>query len=107
MKLAKIRKDVAERIPATHMPKDFKLDRRGYFLIKTENKKIIVGYCTNSHILKKEIFGTSAEAIYNTMIREKLVGSLQHAAYLGHELARAEAALRSRKKYVQDKGMRF
>ncbi len=97
------------RITATHTPKDFKLDARGYFLIRVDakSKTIHAGYCTNSHVLKKEIIGNNAEEIYNTIIREKLVSSLQHAAYLGSELTHAEHCLKNRKKYVQDEGRKY
>ena len=40
--------------------------------------------------------------IINTVVREKLVSSLQHAGDLGIELYKAELALRYRRKYVQD-----
>lgn len=97
------------KIIATHTPSDFKLDRKGYFLIKIDAKKktIHAGYCTNKHILKKEIIGKNAEETYNTIVREKLVSSLQHAAYLGSELTNAEYCLKNRKRYVQDEGRKY
>lgn len=118
MKLAKIINRIngikggrkgSDKIIATHTPKDFKLDRKGYFLIRIDHKSktIHAGYCTNNHVLKKEIIGRSAEEMYNTIVREKLVSSLQHAAYLGSELTRAEACLKNRKKYVQDEGRKY
>jgi dihydropteroate synthase len=115
MKLAKIINKIngnskcKSRISAVHTPLDFKLDRKGYFLIKIDLKKktIHAGHCSNRHVLKKEIIGKSAEEIYNTIIRKRMVSSLQHAAYLGSELTRAEYCLRSRKKYMQDEGRNY
>ncbi|HLD83998.1 MAG TPA: DUF4346 domain-containing protein [archaeon] len=36
------------------------------------------------------------------MTHENLFSRYDHAAYIGHELARAEACLNSGKRYVQD-----
>jgi dihydropteroate synthase-like protein len=47
--------------------------------------------------------GSTAEAVMAEILKQKLVSSLDHAAYLGKELAKAEAALQTGKDYVQDK----
>jgi tetrahydromethanopterin S-methyltransferase subunit A len=109
MKLFPITRKIDKKIAASHTPKDFKLDRKGYFLIKTDEKKktIHAGFVNHKHILKTEINGRTAEEIYNTIIRKKLISSMQHAAYLGAELAKAEIALKKGEKYIQDKGMKY
>jgi dihydropteroate synthase-like protein len=48
------------------------------------------------------VTGSEATEIYQTIIREKMIGKLDHAAYLGRELAKAEIALRLDRSYVQD-----
>ncbi len=99
-----------EKIIAHHDNiKEWKQDRKGYFLIKIDkNRKTIkVGFCKNSHILVKEIEGKNAEEICYTLVREKLVGSLQHASYLGRELMKAETALKLGLDYVQDSPLDF
>jgi len=88
--------------------KDWKIDPNGYFLIKTdyENKIIRVGYCKQSE--KKiitEIKGKTAIDIVNTLIKEKMISSLQHAADMGIELCKAELALKYNLEYVQDKDL--
>ena len=74
-------------------------------------KKIIrVGYCKftrlgNSPIydMVAEITGKTAIEIVNTLIREKFISTLQHAADMGIELHKAEMSLRYGFKYIQDK----
>lgn len=89
--------------------KEWKQDPSGYFLIRIsqETKEISVGFCTNDNVLKAEITGRNAEEIYNTILREGLVSSLQHAAYLGLELYKAEVALKLNIKYIQDSPLDF
>ena len=48
------------------------------------------------------IEGKSPAEIYMTAIDRKLLSRLDHAAYLGRELARAEHALSSGEAYIQD-----
>ena len=45
----------------------------------------------------------SPSALYATVINEALISRLDHAAYLGRELARAEQALKTGENYVQDR----
>ncbi len=49
--------------------------------------------------------GKTAEQVYGLIIESGLVSKLDHAAYLGNELAKAEIALRTGKEYIQDKKM--
>jgi dihydropteroate synthase-like protein len=49
--------------------------------------------------------GKTAEQVYSQIVERGLVSKLDHAAYLGSELAKAEIALRTGKEYVQDKSM--
>ena len=87
--------------------RDFKMDPKGYFLIKIDpkNKTINAGYCTIDNILKIEIIGKNALEIINTIIKENLISSLQHAADLGIELHKAEIALKKGIKYTQDSSL--
>ena len=55
-----------------------------------------------SHAIVK---GKTAEQVYGLIIESGLVSKLDHAAYLGTELAKAEIALRTGKEYVQDNKM--
>lgn len=88
--------------------KEWRMDpKRCYFTIKPfkEEGVIRVNYYIikdGKHILKLRIEGKTGEEIYNTIIRERLIGSMQHAAYLGYELAKAELSLKCSLDYEQD-----
>ena len=111
----KINKKIKRRLIAKyHKIKDWKMDPKGYFLIAIDkNKKIIrVGYCKftrlgNSpiHDMVAEIKGKTAIEIVNTLIREKFISTLQHAADMGIELHKAELALKYGFQYIQDKNL--
>ena len=110
-----INKKIKKKITAKyHRIKDWKMDPKGYFLIAVDkNKKIIrVGYCIftrlgNSPIndMVAEVTGKTAIEIVNTLIREKFISTLQHAADMGIELHKAELSLKYGFEYVQDKSL--
>ena len=110
-----INKKIKKKITAKyHKIKDWRMDPKGYFLIAVDkNKKIIrVGYCIftrlgNSPIndMVAEIIGKTAIEIVNTLIREKFISTLQHAAVMGIELHKAEMSLKYGFEYVQDKSL--
>ena len=52
-----------------------------------------------------EIKGRTAIELVNTLIREKFISSLQHAADMGIELYKAELSLKYGFKYIQDKDL--
>ena len=56
----------------------------------------------NNGVLGTIIEGHAAAELYMTAIERNLISRLDHAAYLGRELARAEHALSSGEPYVQD-----
>jgi dihydropteroate synthase-like protein len=47
--------------------------------------------------------GKTAQAVYAKIVANGLMTRLDHAAYLGSELAKAEIALRTGKEYIQDR----
>lgn len=107
---AKQTERITEVIPATHEPlKEWHPDPNGYFLIQVNKskKRIEVGFVTPKHVITKMIHGTNAIALYNTIVRRKLVTRLEHAAYLGKEIYKAELALQYGKEYRQEVPLRF
>tara|TARA_Y100000310_G_scaffold344780_1_gene459468 strand:- start:8747 stop:9121 length:375 start_codon:yes stop_codon:yes gene_type:complete len=82
--------------------KDWERDLKGYFLIRIKDGFIEAGFCEKDNKILKIIKGRNAIEIVNTIIREGLVGSMQHAADLGVELCKAEIALENNLEYVQD-----
>ena len=89
--------------------RDWKMDPAGYFLIKInkEDQTIEAGFCKQANKVEKVIRGKTAIEVFNTIIRENLVSTLQHAADLGAELQKAEIALKQKIKYVQDDPLDF
>ena len=110
-----INKKIKKRLVARyHKIKDWKMDPKGYFLIRVDKKKKIiqVGYCKftrlgNSPIndMVAIVTGKTAIEIVNTLIREKFISTLQHAADMGIELHKAELSLKYGFKYIQDKDL--
>ncbi|KLU62959.1 tetrahydromethanopterin S-methyltransferase subunit A [Peptococcaceae bacterium CEB3] len=98
--------------PKVHLPKTVEVEKsskwepdpEGYFLvlIDWDARKIICEHYTNDHLLNEVIRGDRASDIVNTVIKRGLLSRLDHAGYLGGELAKAEAALVLKTKYVQD-----
>ena len=92
-----------------HSLKEWKKDPKGYFIIKVFYNKGYFGARHHSYdaVPHFDIIGTDAEAIIQTIVREKLVSSLQHAAYIGHELHKAQTALHHHVNFVQDSPLDF
>jgi tetrahydromethanopterin S-methyltransferase subunit A len=86
------------------VPERMASDPAGYFLIFSDSARglLTVEHYTNDGVLTTIIAGGTAAEVYMTAIEHKLVTRLDHAAYLGRELARAERALTSGEIYVQD-----
>ena len=111
----KINKKVKKRIKAKyHKIKDWVMDPKGYFLIAIDKEKKLlrVGYCKFRKLGNKSVndmvsivSGKTAIEIVNTLIRNKYISSLQHAADMGIELCKAELALRYKLDYIQDKDL--
>lgn len=53
------------------------------------------------------VVGDDAKSISDTVVENKLISRLDHAAYLGRELKKAEIALKLGKNYVQDSELNF
>jgi len=70
--------------------------------IDRKNKEIVAIYFNKRREPVLIIRGKKPKEIYETAIRLNLIKKLDHAAYFGRELAKAEIALRIGKKYNQD-----
>ena len=83
----------------------FKFIQDHYFLLIRVNKKFIeVGVCDKkSYILKRAYRGKDIVKLYRKIIKDNWVSRLEHAAYLGKELAHADDCLKNNKKYIQGK----
>jgi dihydropteroate synthase len=92
------------------------MDPRGYFLIEIDREKKLLraGYCKFTKLGNKPIndmvsivSGRTAIEIVNTLIRNRYISTLQHAADMGIELCKAELALKYKLNYVQDKDLKI
>jgi len=92
-----------ERIHAPE-PKRLTLDKAGYFVVYPEarSKRLVVEHYTNQGVLNCVLEGISTGALYSEAIERQLVTRLDHAAYLGRELARAEQSILTGTPFVQD-----
>ncbi|WP_455220605.1 DUF4346 domain-containing protein [Kaarinaea lacus] len=86
-------------------PGKFVLDPTGYFVVYPDrtHQRLNLEHYTNRGVLNRIFTAASATALYTSVIEANLISRLDHAAYLGRELARAEQALESGENYIQDR----
>jgi len=84
----------------------FQMDAKGCFrvLLDREAERLIALHFRPDKPGSPDIIlkGRDAEALYRAIVNEGLVSTLEHAAYLGLELGKAQVALRTGRSYVQD-----
>lgn len=87
-----------------YLPDRMVSDPAGYFVIYVDRSRGILSleHYLNDGLLDTVIEGASAAEIYTPTIDRGLISRLDHAAYLGRELARAEESLHSGEPFVQD-----
>ena len=80
-------------------------DPAGYFVVYPDarGRRLVLEHYTKAGVLDCMIEGNSSSALYCAAVERELLTRLDHAAYLGHELARAEHSLRTGEIYVQDR----
>lgn len=93
---------VVEALPRSN--REWTHDPEGFFLLLLDRdaKGIICEHYIEEGVISEVIRGESAEDIANTVIKRGLLSRLDHAAYLGRELAKAEMALNLGIPYKQD-----
>ena len=79
-------------------------DPTGYFVIYPDPARRLLSleHYRNDCVLDVVIEARTAPELYMAAIDQGLVSRLDHAAYLGRELARAEQALASGQRFIQD-----
>jgi dihydropteroate synthase-like protein len=94
---------------ASGTKKPAELDEQGGFRVFVDRamQNIVVTHFVSTISEKSDltVIGKTADVIYSKIIELGLVSFLDHAAYLGGELAKAEIALRTGKEYIQDQPM--
>jgi tetrahydromethanopterin S-methyltransferase subunit A len=80
-------------------------DPAGFFVVYPDSprRRLVVEHYTNDGVLGCVIEGSTPAAVAAAIIDRGLITRLDHAAYLGRELVRAEASLATGEPYVQDR----
>jgi tetrahydromethanopterin S-methyltransferase subunit A len=92
-------------IKAAKEPGKLVLDPAGYFVVYLDriHQRLVLEHYSNKGVLDRMFTASSAAALYVSVIEAELISRLDHAAYFGRELARAEHALQCGEDYVQDR----
>jgi thymidylate synthase len=77
------------------------LDPMGYFRVTLDGKEILVEHRFEDVTLK-EYRGRTAVSLQHQIARDVAVSDINHAIYLGRQLAKAEMALKDGREFVQD-----
>jgi len=90
---------------AASEPRRLVPDPAGFLVVYPDRRqrKLIVEHYTNAGVLDAVIEGATPAAVYSEIIGRSLLSRLDHAAYLGRELARAERSLATGEPYIQDR----
>lgn len=81
--------------------KVFRIDPMGYFRITLDGKEILVEHRFEDVTLK-EYRGRTAISLQYQIARDVALSDINHAIYLGRQLAKAEMALKDGREFVQD-----
>lgn len=86
------------------IPEKMVSDPKGYFVVYVDRprRQLVLEHYRNDGVLDAIVEGGNAAELYMPAIDKGLLSRLDHAAYLGRELARAERSLASGEGYVQD-----
>lgn len=83
-------------------PMRIKLDKGGYFVINIQDGALLVEHYDYKEKLLRIIEGPDARTVYLTIISNGWVEQLDHAAYLGAQLMKAELSQKYRFDFKQD-----
>ncbi len=91
-------------VVAGYLPARMVSDPAGYFVVYPDRKRglLQLEHYRNDGVLDAVVEGRSPAELYVPAIEKKLISRLDHSAYLGRELARAEQALLTGGPFVQD-----
>lgn len=89
---------------AGYIPQRMISDPAGYFVIFPDcgRRLLMLEHYRNDGVLDTVIEGRAPAELYIPVIEKNLISRLDHAAYLGKELARAEQAMLNGGAYIQD-----
>ena len=79
---------------------DWKVDPKGYFLVKIEHGMLCCGFVNADHKMVLEIRGKNPDKICKEIAKRELC-SLGNMSYIAQELLLAKECLENNQKYVQ------
>ncbi len=87
-----------------YLPEHMTSDPAGYVVVYVDRQRtcLYLEHYRNDGVLDAIVEGRTAAEVYIPVIERAWISRLDHAAYLGRELARAESALRTGDTYIQD-----
>lgn len=96
--------EVAVAAVPAHEPSRLVLDPAGFLVVYPDRGRgLVLEHYRNDGVLDCVLEGATPTAVGATAVERGLVSRLDHAIYLGRELARAEESLRTGLPYVQDR----
>ncbi len=98
------------RYDEPEMPSEYINARESGKFIRDPLGDFIIYVCGDRIVCKHDkltVVGKNAKEIVDTILKHGLVSRLDHAAYLGRELKKAEIAALLRKNYIQDRELNF
>ncbi len=100
-----LKETISVPIEKAEAPGKLLLDPAGYFVVTPDrtHQQLVLEHYSNKGVLSRIFSAGTAAALYTHIIKLGLISRLDHAAYLGRELARAEHALLSGENYIQDR----
>lgn len=89
---------------SAQLPRKMVPDPAGYFVVFVDRARglLTLEHYLNDGVLTAVLEGRGAAELYSTAIERELLTRMDHAAYLGQELARAQRALEEGEDYIQD-----
>ncbi|MCM2334097.1 MAG: DUF4346 domain-containing protein [Anaeromyxobacteraceae bacterium] len=96
--------DDAVSVVAAREPTRLVLDPSGFLIVYPDRQRgLVLEHYRNEGVLDCVIEGATPGAVGTAAVERGLLSRLDHAVYLGRELARAEESLRLGTPYVQDR----
>lgn len=97
--------DVAVETVRAKEPQFYKSDPAGFFVVYPDRRarQLVVEHYTNAGVLDCVVEGSTPTAVYAEIVKRGLISQLDHAAYLGRELATADRSLQTGEPYIQDR----
>ncbi|MEM2904787.1 MAG: dihydropteroate synthase-like protein [Candidatus Bathyarchaeia archaeon] len=96
----------AVKVIETDGTQGFQMDPKGYFRVQLdrESGQLVAAHFRPGETASADVIlkAKRAEALYKAIVDQGLLSTLDHAAYLGLELGKAELALKTGRSYVQD-----